>query len=103
LEADVPVGAYLSGGIDSCSILGLAAALSQDPVKAFTIGFDSDAYDETPIAAEMAAATGADQVVLRLDANRLYDSFVDTIWHTERTIYNTLAVAKFLMSRKVRE
>src|SRR5690606_24674539 len=45
----------------------------------------------------------ADQVVLRLDANRLYDSFVDTIWHTERTIYNTLAVAKFLMSRKVRE
>lgn len=103
LEADVPVGCYLSGGIDSCSILGLAAALRQDPVKAFTIGFDSAAYDETPIAAGMAAATGAGQIVLRLDAGTLYDAFAETMWHTERTVYNTLAVAKFLMSRRVRE
>ena len=40
MVADVPVGCYLSGGIDSCSILGLASAVSQSPVKAFTIGFD---------------------------------------------------------------
>ena len=39
LEADVPVGCYLSGGIDSCSILGLAGSLQQSPVKAFTISF----------------------------------------------------------------
>jgi asparagine synthase (glutamine-hydrolysing) len=103
LEADVPVGCYLSGGIDSCSILGLASAAQQSPVKAFTIGFDSDEYDETPIATEMAEATGADQDVLRLDATHLYDFFEETIWHTERTIYNTLAVAKLLMSRHVRD
>ena len=42
LEADVPVGCYLSGGIDSCSILGLATTLQQSPIKAFTIAFDSD-------------------------------------------------------------
>ncbi|WCL53857.1 asparagine synthase (glutamine-hydrolyzing) [Gimibacter soli] len=103
LEADVPVGCYLSGGVDSCSILGLSAAMRQQPVKAFTIGFTDAAYDETPIAKEMAAATGADQDILRLDANALYGHFEETIWHTERTIYNTLAVAKFLMSRHVRE
>jgi asparagine synthase (glutamine-hydrolysing) len=40
LEADVPVGCYLSGGIDSCSILGLATGMQQSHVKAFTIGFD---------------------------------------------------------------
>lgn len=102
LEADVPVGCYLSGGIDSCSILGLASAAQQSPVKAFTIGFDSDKYDETPIATEMAHATGADQDILRLSADHLYDNFEETLWHTERTIYNTLAVAKFLMSRHVR-
>ena len=103
LNADVPVGCYLSGGIDSCSILGLSAAVRQDPVKAFTIGFDSDDYDETPIAREMAEMTGADQLVLPLKAADLYDNFADTIWHTERTVYNTLAVAKLLMSRAVHQ
>jgi len=103
LEADVPVGCYLSGGIDSCSIIGLAAASTQGAVKAFTIGFDNADYDETPIAREMAEAVGADQEVLRLDATHLYDHFEDTLWHTERTIYNTLGVAKMLMSRRVNE
>ena len=103
MVADVPVGCYLSGGIDSCSILGLAAAVSQSPVKAFTIGFDDVRYDETPVAREMAEATGAEQDVLRLSGEQLYGWMERTIWHTERTIYNTLAVAKFLMSRHVNE
>jgi len=103
LEADVPVGCYLSGGIDSCSILGLAAAARQSPVKAFTIGFDNKDYDESPIATEMAQSAGADQDIVMLDASHLYDNFVETLWHTERTIYNTLGVAKMLMSRHVRD
>lgn len=103
LEADVPVGCYLSGGIDSCSIMGLAAAASQEPVRAFTIGFDSDEYDETPIAREMADAAGAEQDVLRIESAQLYEHFEETLWHTERTIYNTLGVAKLLMSRRVNE
>ena len=103
LEADVPVGSYLSGGIDSCAILGLAAASRQSPVKAFTIGFDSADYDESPIATEMAQSAGADQDIMMLNASHLYDNFVETLWHTERTIYNTLGVAKLLMSRHVRD
>jgi len=101
LQADVPVGCYLSGGIDSCSIMGIAAAATQGPVQAFTIGFDSDTYDETPIAREMAERTGATQEVLRIQSDHLYDFFTETLWHTERTIYNTLGVAKLLMSRRV--
>ena len=101
LEADVPVACYLSGGIDSCSILGMSAASQQSPVKAFTIGFDDSDYDETPIAREMAESVGADQDVMLLKADHLYDNFVETLWHTERTIYNTLGVAKLLMSRHV--
>ena len=102
LEADVPVGCYLSGGIDSCSIMGLAAAARQGAVQAFTIGFDSAVYDETPIAKEMADSVGAEQEILRIQSDHLYDFFTETLWHTERTIYNTLAVAKLLMSRRVR-
>jgi len=103
LTADVPVGCYLSGGIDSCSILGLAAAASQQPLKAFTIGFDSADYDETPIAREMAAATNTDHQVMTLNGDDLYAHFEQTLWHTERTIYNTLGVAKYLMSKQVNE
>ncbi|QEY31894.1 asparagine synthase (glutamine-hydrolyzing) [Synechococcus sp. RSCCF101] len=103
MVADVPVGCYLSGGIDSCSILGLAGAISQSPVKAFTIGFDDARYDETPIAREMADSCGADQDVITLSAEELYGHLETTLWHTERTIYNTLAVAKYLMSHRVNE
>ena len=101
LEADVPVGSYLSGGIDSCAIIGLASACRQGPVRAFTIGFDDKEYDETPIATQMAERCGAEQDVMRLSGDELYSHFEETLWHTERTIYNTLAVAKLLMSRHV--
>lgn len=103
LEADVPVGSYLSGGIDSCAIIGLASACRQGPVKAFTIGFDDDKYDESAIATQMAQRCGAEQDILRLTGNELYGHFEETLWHTERTIYNTLAVAKLLMSRHVKQ
>jgi asparagine synthase (glutamine-hydrolysing) len=103
LEADVPVACYLSGGIDSCITLGLAAATQQSPVKAFTIGFDDVAYDETAIAREMAESVGADHDIMTLQADHLYDNLVETLWHAERTIYNTLGVAKLLMSRHVNQ
>ncbi len=104
LEADVPVGCYLSGGIDSCSMLGLASSMQQSPVKAFTISFDNKDYDEAPIAQEMAERTGADQELLNLTAAELYgDNYLQTMWHAERTFYNTLGVAKWCMSKRVNE
>ncbi|MBK1854949.1 asparagine synthase (glutamine-hydrolyzing) [Verrucomicrobiaceae bacterium 5K15] len=102
LEADVPVGCYLSGGIDSCCILGLATGAMQSPTKAYTISFDDDAYDEAPIAKQMAESMGADQEVINLRAADLYgENYVKTVWHCERTFYNTLGVAKNLMSKRV--
>lgn len=104
LEADVPVGCYLSGGIDSCSMLGLASSIQQSPVKAYTISFDHKAYDESPIAREMAEMTKADHEIMNLKAEDLYgDNYVKTLWHSERAFYNTLGVAKYCMSKRVRD
>jgi asparagine synthase (glutamine-hydrolysing) len=72
-------------------------------VRAYTIGFDNAEYDETAIAREMAEAVNAEHDVMLLEADHLYDHFEETLWHTERTIYNTLGVAKLLMSRHVNE
>lgn len=104
MDADVEVAAYLSGGIDSCAILGMASALSQDPIKAFTISFDNADYDEAAIATRMAKRVGADHTKIILTADDLYGSnYVQTLWHSERTFYNTLGVAKKMMSGTVVE
>jgi len=104
LEADVPVGCYLSGGIDSCSMLGLASSMQQSPVQAFTISFDNKDYDESHIAKEMADRVKAKQEQIELTADELYgDNYIQTMWHAERTFYNTLGVAKWCMSKRVNE
>ena len=61
LRADVPVGCYLSGGLDSCSMLGLAARHHPEPIRAFTLTFDHGNYDEEKEAREMAAKAGAEK------------------------------------------
>lgn len=104
LVADVPVGCYLSGGIDSCSILGLANALEQESLRAYTISFDHDDYDELSIAKQMADKTKAEQIILKLNSDNLYGAdYIKTVWHSERTFYNTLGVAKWHMSKRVHE
>lgn len=102
LKGDQRVCSYLSGGIDSCSILGLISSFSQKPIPSFTIGFDHESYDETSIATEMAKMVGSQQMVVNLAAKELYGhNYVDTVWHAERTFYNTLGVAKHQMSSVV--
>jgi asparagine synthase (glutamine-hydrolysing) len=103
LRADVPVGVYLSGGLDSCSVLGLAARHHPDPIKAFTLTFDNVAYDEGPIAKEMAALAGAEYHPIPICQNDLADAFSDAIVQSETACINAHGVAKYLLSRAVRD
>jgi asparagine synthase (glutamine-hydrolysing) len=103
LRADVPVGCYLSGGLDSCSILGTACRLAERPISAFTLTFEAGDYDESVIAEEMAAFAGAPYHPLAIRTRDIADHFADAVWHGEVPLINGHAVAKFLLSRFVRD
>jgi asparagine synthase (glutamine-hydrolysing) len=102
LRADVPVGCYLSGGIDSCAVLGLAATHRTEPIRAFTLTFDRVNYDEGAIAREMAASAGADFHPIPVHQSDLADHFADATWQAETLCFNAHGVAKYLLSRAVR-
>jgi asparagine synthase (glutamine-hydrolysing) len=103
LRADVPVGVYLSGGLDSCAVLGLAAKHHPGAVKAFTLTFEQAAYDEGPIAKEMAALAGAEFHPIPIGQRDLADNFADAIAQAETLCINAHGVAKYLLSRAVRD
>lgn len=103
LRADVPVGCYLSGGLDSCAVLGFAARHVREPIRAFTLTFDDPRYDEGPIAQEMAARAGASYHPIAMPHAALADHFADAAWQAESFFTNAHGVAKYLLSRAVRD
>ncbi|MGH9617965.1 MAG: asparagine synthase (glutamine-hydrolyzing) [Acidobacteriaceae bacterium] len=103
LRADVPVGCYLSGGLDSCAVLGLAAKHHPDPIRAFTLTFDHAEYDEEKEAREMAAKAGAEFFPIPIRQDDLADNFADATLQSETFCVNAHGVAKFLLSRAVRD
>jgi asparagine synthase (glutamine-hydrolysing) len=103
MRADVPVGCYLSGGLDSCATLGFAARNAAGPIQAFTLTFDQAAYDEGNIAREMAALAGARFHPIAIKQSDIAANFEDAIWHSETLFSNGHGVSKFLLSRAVRD
>jgi asparagine synthase (glutamine-hydrolysing) len=103
LRADVPVGCYLSGGIDSCAVLSSAARQLNGPIRAFTLSFDRQEYDESPIAREMAAKAQAEFFPIPIRHDQLADEFSGAILQAETLCVNAHGVAKYLLSRAVRD
>ena len=113
LRSDVPLGIYLSGGLDSSSLLGIASYLlkKENPdakVTAFTLSFPTEngeesAYDEGPIAKRSADAVGADMKVLCPSEQDLIEAFERGIWHSELALSDLGGAAKHLLSALVQK
>lgn len=103
LRADVPVGCYLSGGLDSCSVLALMAKIRGQNIQTFTLSFEGPLYDEAAIANEMSTLVGATQHIYNVNAQIMADNFADAVWHNEIYFSNNNTIAKFILSKKVYE
>lgn len=104
LRSDVPVAFYLSGGIDSSAMLGIASHVQSTSPQGFHVAFDEGSgYDESAFAREAAAHCGASLTCLPLSPDDLADNFEDAVWHNETPFFNAHGVAKYLLSRQVRD
>ena len=103
LRTDVPYGVYLSGGIDSCAVLGIVSSLEKNPIDTFTISFDDSMYDESDIAYKMSKHVGSNHHELKVTEKDIVDNFFNAVYHTETTAFNSHFVAKYLLSKFTRE
>jgi asparagine synthase (glutamine-hydrolysing) len=106
MVSDVPLGAFLSGGIDSSAVVAYMARHSDRPVKTYSIGFDSDSggqyYNELPYARQVAEMFGTDhhEIVVRPDVTELLP---DLLWHMDEPIADAAFITTYLVSRFARQ
>ncbi len=101
LVSDVPVAAYLSGGIDSSVITGLYSGLRDDPVTALTITFAGADYDETAYSRQVASLFNTNNIEFPCTIGR--DDISRLVYHLENPLVSLLNLPLFLLSKKARE
>jgi asparagine synthase (glutamine-hydrolysing) len=97
--SDVPLGVFLSGGLDSSAIAATMAEQMSEPVKTFSVGFESGYYSEFDFAREVATAIGADHHQVVLVPNRLFANLPRLIWHEDEPVRNASSVALFEVAK----
>jgi asparagine synthase (glutamine-hydrolysing) len=102
LESDVPLGAFLSGGIDSTIIVGLMQKLSREPVRTFTIGFPVPEYDETRYARMAAERFGTVHEEFRVEPNAV-EVLPKLVWHYDEPFADNSAVPTWYLSQVTRQ
>jgi len=102
-RADVPVGCYLSGGLDSSLIAALGQRVTQTRLQTFSLRFDDAEFDESPHQRTMAAWLGSEHHEVRVSRHDIARSFPDVVWHAERPLLRTAPAPLFLLSGLVRQ
>jgi asparagine synthase (glutamine-hydrolysing) len=103
LRSDVPVGAYLSGGLDSTVTTALLKKCADVRLRTFSIGFADANYDETAYQQEASRFLGTDHCSMYCTAKDIGRVFPDVIWHTEKPVLRTAPAPLFLLSQLVRD
>ncbi len=102
MVSDVPLGAFLSGGIDSSAVVATMAGISDRPVNTFSIGFREPKYDESGHARRLANQLGTEhrQLILEADAVDVLD---DITWHLDEPFGDSSAIPTYMVSKLASE
>ncbi len=105
LRSDVPVGAFLSGGIDSSALVALMMRHRPDgqPVKTFSVGFEDPAFQEFTFSRQVARVLGTDHTELRVTADQYAAALDDFIWYIDQPMADPASLPVLLLSREARK
>lgn len=103
MRADVPVGAYLSGGLDSSITSALATRFTPHALRTFSVSFADPALDESAHQREVAGAIGSEHAVQMIGQSEIGTVFPDVVRHAETPMLRTAPAPMYLLSRLARE
>jgi asparagine synthase (glutamine-hydrolysing) len=101
LRSDVPLGALLSGGLDSGMIVALAAEALDQPLQTYTVRFEGAAVDESPLAAEVAARYGARHTTFDLGVSDVGALLPKLAWYADEPIFDATLLPNYLIAREL--
>src|SRR5436309_8599684 len=81
LMSDVPLGVFLSGGIDSSLLVALMSEMRDEPINTFSIGFREEGFNEFPYSRLVAQRFHTDHLEIELDADQFFDALPALVWH----------------------
>ena len=103
LMSDVPLGMFLSGGVDSSAIAALMKKLRTEPVKSFAVGYAEEEYSELSYARRVSEAIGTDHHEIRIDAKAFFDALPKLIWHEDEPIAWPSSISLYFVSQLAAE
>jgi asparagine synthase (glutamine-hydrolysing) len=103
LMSDVPLGVFLSGGVDSSAVAALMTKIRREPVETFSVGYTEQSYSELPYARQVAKHLNSAHREVLLNRQEFFDSLPQLIWHEDEPIVWPSSVALYFVARLAHE
>jgi len=103
LMSDVPLGVFLSGGLDSSAIAALTTKIRREPIETFSVGYEEESFSELPYARQMAQHIGSRHHEVRLNRQEFFAALPTLIWHEDEPIVWPSSVSLYFVAKLARE
>ena len=103
LMSDVPLGVFLSGGLDSSAVAALTTRIRREPIETFSVGYGEEAYSELPYARKVAEHLGSRHHEVRLSREEFFETLPKLIWHEDEPIVWPSSVSLYFVARLARQ